>query len=264
MKRSTLPALLVRTSLLAAVALSVTACASPQIRMFSDAPTLWEDPDRGAVEEMPESYFSGFAWDFLDQTFFRPLNRYLAADYARPSVNVNAYDEVADSSWFENRLGWRSFSLEDAARGACPDLILDPEHGPWLVTDAKPNGANPGFIIRDPQGRGWLLKFDGHEQPERATAADVFGSRIYHAAGFHAPCNIVINFDPSVLEIAGDAEAEGPRGEDVPMEPHHVQQVLDAAVVMPDGSLRASASLFLDGRPIGPWRYQGTRRDDPN
>jgi len=36
------------------------------------------------------------------------------------------------------------------------------------------------------------------------------------------------------------------------------------ALVAVDGLLRASASLFLPGTPLGPWTYQGTRADDPN
>lgn len=241
-----------------------SACQRTTLRPFPLAPPMLEDADRQHVEVMPEPYFSGLVWDLVDQTFFRSFNRYLTVDVTEPSVNVNAWDEVPNSSWFENRLGTHELSEQALATGACPDTLLRADAGPWLVTDAKPNGANPGFIIRDPEGRGWLLKFDGIDQGERATAADVFGSRIYHAAGYHAPCNIIVEFDPSVLQIADDAEAEDERGEDVPMEQHHVQQVLDSAFVLPDGRLRASASLFLPGRPLGPWRYQGTWREDPN
>lgn len=239
-------------------------CSGPQLRPFPLADPLWEDPDRQHVEVMPDEYFSGFAWDFIDQTFFRSFNRYLTADAPTPSVNVNAFDEVPNSSWFENRLGHHELSLSTLARGACPDDLLDPDGGPWTVTAAKPNGANPGFIITDPRGRGWLLKFDGTDQGEQATAADVFGSRVYHAAGYHAPCNIVVFFRPDILEIAEDAESEDDRGRDIPMERHHIDEILDAAIRLPDGRLRASASLFLEGRPLGPWRYQGVRRDDPN
>jgi len=91
-------------------------------------------------------------------------------------------------------------SAEEVARGACPDELLIND-GKWTVKAAKPNGANPGFIIKGPKGRYWLLKMDGHEDPERATSADVIGSRLYHAAGFHAPCNIVVYFTPEIFEI---------------------------------------------------------------
>lgn len=250
--------------LLGTSALVFAACSGPSIRAFPNEEALWDDTDTQHVEESPSIYFSGLAWDFVDQTFFRSMNRYLRVDDTRPAVNVNAMDEVPDSSWFENRLGWRDLTVEEARRGACPEDTLRPENGPWTVTDAKPNGANPGFIIRDPEGRRWLLKFDGLDQPERATTADVFGSRVYHAAGFHAPCNTVVYFDADVLAIADDAEVENAVGEDIPMEDHHVQRVLDAAVTLPDGRLRASASLYISGGYLGPWTYQGVRKDDPN
>lgn len=247
----------------ATVSVVLAACAGSHLRPFPLADTVWVDDDEHAVEEVPGDYFSGFVWDAVDQTFFIPTSRYLSLDVPREAVNVNAMDEVPNSSWFTNRIGLFPMSEDALARGACPDDRLD-EQGPWTVTAAKPNGANPGFIIRDADGRGWLLKFDGEEMHERATTADVFGSRVYHAAGYWAPCNIVVYFDPTILSIADDATVEDAVGRDMPMEEHHVQQVLDAGIRLDDGRYRASASLFLPGRPVGPFTYQGRRHDDPN
>ena len=41
------------------------------------------------------------------------------------------------------------------------------------------------------------------------------------------------------------------------------RQLLDV-VREPDGSMRATASRYVDGEPVGPFRYYGTRTDDPN
>ncbi|MCA9565688.1 MAG: hypothetical protein KC561_19455, partial [Myxococcales bacterium] len=84
------------------------------------------------------------------------------------------------------------------------------------------------------------------------------------AVGFHAPCNFIVEFDRDQLEIAPDAEVEDALGEDRPMTQADIETVLAAAYILPDGRMRASASLFLEGRPLGPWRYEGTRSDDPN
>lgn len=232
--------------------LGCAACAKDVAR-FADTPVMWADDDMRHVETPVKPYWSGLAWDGADQLVFRPSQRALGVVVGGRAVNVNAFDEVPDSSWFENRLGQRSFSVDDAARGACSDVLLDATR-PWTVTAAKSDGANPGFIIEGPDGRGWLLKFDRHWQPERATAADVFGSRVYYAAGFHAPCNIIVGFDPSILRLSPDTSVTQ----------EDIENVLSAANVRPDGSLRASASLFLSGRPLGPWTYQGTKKDDPN
>jgi hypothetical protein len=247
---------------LTALALLSSACGS-ELRRFPLAEPVLEDPDRNHVEQRPEPYTSPFYWDAIDNSTFRPMSRFFAVDPAGPSVNVNALDEVPNSSWFENRIGLGGFSVEQARRGSCPEHRIDTT-GPWVVTGAKTEGANPGFFIRAPDGRRYLLKFDGTKQPQRATSADVFGSRLYYAAGFHAPCNFIVFFDPQILELDPEAEAEDARGNTVPMTEAHVQQVLDTAFVLEDGRLRASASLFLDGRPLGPWRYEGIREDDPN
>ena len=248
--------------LLGIVFMTLAGCGSG-LRSFPLAEPLLEDPDREHVEVQPESYYSPFGWDAVDQTVFRPITRVFAVDPPGRAVNVNALDEVPNSSWFQNRIGVEDFTVEQARQGACPENRIDTS-GPWLVTAAKPDGANPGFIIQAADGRRYMMKFDGLLQPERATTADVFGSRLYHAVGFHSPCNFIVFFDRDQLEMDPEAEVANIYGEDEPMASEDVEKVLAAAVVLPDGRFRASVSLFLDGRPLGPWRYQGTRSDDPN
>ena len=244
------------------LALAFAGCGSG-LRPFPLAEPLLEDPDREHVDERPESYFSPFGWDAVDQTVFRPITRVFAVDPVTPAINVNALDEVPNSSWFQNRVGSEDYTLDRARRGACPEDRID-RSGPWRVIAAKPDGANPGFIIQAVDGRRYLMKFDGLLQPERATTADVFGSRLYHAIGFHSPCNFIVFFERDQLEMDPEAEVTNIFGEDEPMRSEDIEKVLAAAVVLPDGRFRASVSLFLDGRPIGPWRYQDTRTDDPN
>ncbi|MBW2254649.1 MAG: hypothetical protein JRI25_08650 [Deltaproteobacteria bacterium] len=248
--------------ILLCVGLLAAACA-PKLRPFPNADPIWVDSDESHLAERPADYWSGLAWDGIDQSLFLPMHRYFSLDLPGPAANVNSWDEVPNSSWFENRLGVRDMSLEELAQGSCPEAPLDPA-GPWTVKGAKPNGANPGFIIKAQDGRRYLLKFDGHDQPERATVADVLGSRVYYAAGYHSPCNSVVHFEASILQMDPEAGSVDSLGRDIPMTQDHVDKVLAAGVRLPDGRYRASASLFLPGRPIGPWTYQGMRKDDPN
>ena len=237
-------------------------CAS-NLRRFPLREPLWQDPDQATFGPRPEEYFSPFGWDAADQTIFRPITRFFAVDPAGEAVNVNALDEVPDSSWFHNRIGRYPMTAAQVEQGACDAPVLQAK-GPWVIKGAKPNGANPGFIIKAEDGRRYLLKFDGTLQGERATAADVLGSRLYHAAGYWSPCNSVVFFKRDILTIDPEAESENEKGEEVPLTWKDIDLVLSKAYRLPDGRYRASGSLFLPGRPLGPWTYQDTLDEDPN
>jgi hypothetical protein len=233
------------------------------LRKYPLREPMWLDQDQRPFQTEPEEYFSPFAWDAADQTIFRPITRLFAVDPAGESVNVNAVDEVADSSWFRNRIGRYPMTPAQLAQGPCRGPSLDPSL-PWTITGAKPNGANPGFLIKAEDGRRYLIKFDGVIQGPRATAADVVVSRIYHAAGYYVPCNEIIFFDRSILSIAPDAMGEDEAGDEIPLGEDQIDRVFAKAMRLPDGRYRANASLFIEGKPIGPWTYQERRSDDPN
>ena len=54
------------------------------------------------------------------------------------------------------------------------------------------------------------------------------------------------------------AKAETATGDEVALTALHLEEVFAKAQRLPDGRLRASTSLFLSGKPIGPFTYQGT------
>lgn len=232
------------------------------LRRFPLRDPMWLDRDQRPFKGQPDEYFSPFGWDAANQTAFRPVSRFFAVDPAGESIDVNALDEVPDSSWFVNRVSRAPLSPSDMASGPCTTPPLDP-NGPWTVTGAKPNGYNPGFLIKDADGRKFLVKFDGVVEGERPTAADAVGSRLYYAAGYYAPCNRIVYFDRKILRIDPKAKAEQGRDK-VPLTEHHLDLAFSKALMTPDGRYRAISSLFVAGKPIGPWTYQGTRSDDPN
>jgi len=216
----------------------------------------------------PEPYVSPLAWDAVDNSVFRPISRVFAVDPAGVATNVNAFDEVPDSAWFENRMGRQALSREALLRGACtPDEMLEPSasaSGSWLVDQGKPNGASAGFRIKVNGRQKYMLKTDTREQPERPTAASAIGAAIYHAVGFNTSCEQIVYFDPKLLSLAPGLSVTDNSGVTKPFDGAALGRVLGQATQGSGGLVRMQASAWLPGYLIGPFRYEGTRSDDPN
>jgi hypothetical protein len=53
-------------------------------------------------------------------------------------------------------------------------------------------------------------------------------------------------------------------GELKPMSQFVLDRMLRAVPRLPDGTVRVTASKYIEGKPVGPFLYYGTRSDDPN
>ena len=126
------------------IALALLGCAGG-LRSFPLREPTWHDPDQRPFSTEPEEYYSPFAWDGANQLVFRPVSRFFAVDPAGESVNVNALDEVADSSWFTNRIGRYDMTPQEISQGPCTSPLPNMD-GPWTITKAKTSGFNPGFL----------------------------------------------------------------------------------------------------------------------
>ena len=224
---------------------------------------LWRDPDRAPFAAELQEFVSPVRWSALDQSVTRPIAQLFAVEPGGEARNVNAWDEVPDSSWFQNRIGRAPLTPEAAGLGPCELPLLDGS-GPWKIVSSKVDGASPGFVIDTPNGDRYLLKFDDHLQGQRATLADVVASRIYWAAGFDVPCYSIVEFSRATLSLGPHAHGKNELGERVPLTWAAVDAALDRAIRLPDGRFRSVASLYLPGRPLGSWRYYGTREGDRN
>jgi hypothetical protein len=253
-----------RTTLFSFALVSLLAC-SREVRRFPLSPPVWSDPDQHPLEKMPKKYYSGIRADAVDKYLLYPAAHWLTVPAHGEAINVNAVDEVPNSSWFQNRIGQFDLTPEQVAAGECGDTPnLNGDSGQWNVLGAKPDGANPGFMIEAPDGFRYLLKFDGKNQPLRATSADVVGSKLYWAIGYHSVCNEIVLFHPGILRIAPGAKTTTALGDERLMTPADLERVLSMAYRLKDRRVRASASRFVPGKPIGPFKYEGKRRDDPN
>ncbi|HVY44766.1 MAG TPA: hypothetical protein VHB21_02760 [Minicystis sp.] len=224
-----------------------------------------EDPKH--VSCAPEEYISPLAWDAADNSIFLPFAKVWAVDPGSEATNVNSLDEVPDSAWFTNRYVRRGIELEALRRGACrKDQMLDGEaaaDGAWLIDKGKTNGSSPGFRVKIP-GRGkFLFKADSKEQPERPSAASVIGAAVYAAAGFNTSCEQVVYFRRSALKLAPGLTVTDNSGITRKFDEKALEKVLDEASRKGD-LIRMQASAWLPGHLIGPFKYEGTRADDPN
>lgn len=245
------------------LAVALVGCAS-SARFPLKAP-LTRDADEAPFAQAPEEYYSPFAWDGANYMVFHPIARLFAVDPAGAAANVNALDEVPDSSWFENRVGTRGMTPEEVGRGSCSEKVLDVNgpDGSWTIDKGKDNGANPGFRVNIKGLGKFMLKTDPETEPDRATGATAIASRIYHAVGYHSACDSVVYFKPSLLKLKPGLTVTNNQGITSPFDQARLDAVLKQASHR-DGLVRMVASAWLPGKPLGPYRYEGTRDDDPN
>jgi hypothetical protein len=178
----------------------------------------------------------------------------------RRAINVNSMDQVPDSSWFTNRIGF--LSPVEIARG--PGHSPGPAPGRLTVIAGKSDGVTPGFQVRDSAGQRYFVKFDPPANPELSSAAEVISTRIFHALGYFVPDTHIAVARREDFTIGDGATIKAADGKKRPFTPHDLDDVFQRAARREDGSYRFLASLALEGVPVGPFRYDGTRPDDPN
>jgi len=228
------------------------------------APTE-KEPDH--VSCAPETYVSPLIWDGADNMVFRPFAEVWAFEASREAPNANSLDEVADSAWFNNRIGVRPMDADELLRGACSpsQLLLDTTNvpdGSWIIDKGKQNGSSPGFRVKIPGKGKFLLKSDD-PVPERPSAAAVIGSLAYHAVGFNFSCEQIVYVKASVFKLTPGLTVIDNSERIRPFDEPALEKLLEK-VTHRGEYLRFQASAWLEGSLIGPFRYENTRSDDPN
>jgi len=242
------------------LSLAIVLCAwTPALaqKFLADDP-LTVDRDNAINVGEPKRIKLNDYYDFLENTFSSPGNH-----PAKPAANANTLGEVPDSSWFQNRHGRTRMSIEDLVRG--PNTGSGPcMDGPWVVIDAKTEGITPGFSIRDSRGDIYVIKFDPVRNPEMATSAEVISTKFFYAIGYNVPENYLVYFRRQELRVDGQAHISVGLGPDRHMTETDLDRLLAYVSVGRDNRYRAVASKVVEGHPIGPFKYHGTRPDDPN
>ncbi len=234
---------------------TVAALTSAGQKFYRDDP-LWRDPetqDAAAVKPAPISE----QYDFIENTFLDAGDK-----TPKRAVNINTVDEVPDSSWFTNRIGRDQWSTERLVRG--PDTGSGPAPGPWTIVSGKSEGITPGLTIRDTAGDIYFVKFDPPSNPGMASGAEIISTKFFYAFGYHTPENYLATFRREALTVDPQARIKDQDGRPRPIKSRDLDDLLEKAARNADGSYRVIASKAVSGRPLGPFRYYGTRPDDPN
>lgn len=201
---------------------------APHDRRFQRAPAP-------ILHERPEPTPAGDWWDHMLETTVAPLGRLISpARYAswliggRASLDVNAFGQVPDSPWFDNRIGRVRPSASDLARG--PGVGGPPADGPLTVLSRSAHG----YVVRDGAGVEWRVIVDAPSTPELTTGAIMIAARLLHAAGYHVPDTYLVDLDPARLGAVAT------------------------------GRQRAVFERGVPGQPVGHYAYRGVRSGDPN
>jgi hypothetical protein len=225
-------------------------------RFLPDDPLAADDDRRPVPRPAPVELSTAF--DVLERSFKgRPEGAVPRA------VNVNTLGEVPDSSWFTNRMGARALTLAELQRGPLRDDGPDMSR-PWMVIRGKSGGISPGFTVRDAHGVVYFVKPDPRNYPNLSTAADVIGSRFFHAFGYFVPENHVAYVRRDQLVVAPEAQIREPGRGRRTMTEADLDQVLAHVYRRPDGAIRVVAGRAVEGDDLGPHEFIGTRPDDAN
>jgi len=218
-------------------------------RFLPDDP-LWNDPDRMDMP-LPESKPSADGvrpLEFIRQSLGE------RTDDSVPAKNVNTVGGVPNSSWYTNRHYRAPMSRAALRRG--PNKEPGPSlRAPWRVLRLPASGTLPQAVVQDAEGRRFRVLFDAPAHPEMATGAAMISSRLLHALGYNVPQHWL-------RHVSAEQFVPQP---DSGITPSNVDSLLGAAAQRPDSSYRALVTRIPDvERRIGPFRFNGTRPDDPN
>ena len=261
MTRSRIPRPAAVLSLAAALLLAGGRAAdeSPRIRIAPDDP-VWVDADMVADASKVTEQELSQSYDFLENTFALKGDR---RDIR--AMNVNTLGEVPDSSWFTNRIVHRTLTDAELVRG--PNSLEALTADAWTIVAGKNSGLQPGVravITGAPDKQLYQIEFDPPGHPQLATGAEMIGTLLYHALGYHVVENYIIQVDPQAITIDPEATYRDRDGRRRPFTRETLDSVLVRAARNEDGTYRALASRFAAGKPVGQFRYYGTRWDDPN
>jgi hypothetical protein len=153
-------------------------------------------------------------------------------------------------------------SIDQLVRG--PNEVEITSIDGWPIVQEKSSGLTTGYRVVDPTGHLYQVKLDPPAHPEMASGAEVIGAAIYHALGYNVVQGYIVEVDPAKIVIAPTATTVDMAGRRRRMTRRDVDRLLAKGARQANGKYRVTLSRFADGKPLGYFKYYGTRPDDPN
>jgi hypothetical protein len=252
-----------------AIVLSAAALFGCAPRHFAYRMILWHDADDLPIPVPPKRRNPAINWEGARDAFFRPADRFFALDYGYEAKNVNALDEVPDSTWFVDRRRdptapddqprWNPLAPELVEHGPA---VEDPPVPPFTVLREKTVGSAGGVVVRDARGVQYQFKFDPPEYPGLVTSIETVAARLAWAAGWRVPATTLLDVQVNDLRFAPDAWT-------VDRWDHHIPFTFDnlktkVASITNQGVVRVVAGRWIEGEALGWFSYFGRNKHDPN
>jgi len=189
-------------------------------------------------------------WDWYISDVYLRRSLLDALDPNRPedAGDVNSFDEVPHSSWYQPE--GPELALLDP-----PLLDEGPPMLPLTLFPDVPRASDDGLCVVDARGVRYELRRDGGGRPEMRTSAAAISSRLIRAVGLLAP-EVHIVF----LSLENFAVPKG-RPEAVPPT---LRRFLQSGPPSVDGLYRMSATRWPVGVDAGISDAFDVRGDDPN
>ncbi len=201
-------------------------------------------------------------WEAFAASVLQPVLRNLDLSEVvvfEEAQDVNNFDEVADSSWFTNRIGrFGSPVVGNALKAWAPAA------GPWEILSKGSHGHARELLVRDRQGTRFVLKFDALGSSELVTGAEVISNRILWAAGYHVPDTQVMRVEAARLRLADGAARWDRYGRRRSLTFEDLAIFWRDIPRAPDGSFRVAMIRMPEGEPVGPFSFKGRRKGDSN
>jgi hypothetical protein len=236
---------------------------------FVDRDVVWREHDDRPIKK-PRERETLVNWASARNMVFMPIDRGLALDYGHEADDVNAFDEVPESSWYSD-------PRRDPAHPYARPRTLGPERMTWgpasaedipvpplVLTKPKAIGASPGFVVEDSRKVRYLIKLDPEGHSNFATSTELVVSRLAWASGWRVPKEVMFSFYPNEISIGPKAATKDIFNDKHRFGDPQLAKLMAKVARQPDGSILALASRWLPGEPIGCFTFDGLRKDDPN